>query len=137
VPGVKLATQPVRNSERVFFAGFPAQLKNVSFDRKPARPARTDGVVTSVNPINNSADFIGVDGMSGGPVLNSKGEMVGLFWGKEPNERDEGLFYVKDGKFGLPEKMPRETSYFIPVAHVKKAQPTKTIFQSIKETFGY
>lgn len=118
------ASKDIRHNEKVFVMGYPIQNRYIPFSRKNLEPAISDGVVTSIYETNASADFVGVNGMSGGPVVNENGELVGIFWGKESNKRDDSLWESNalkrsaQGKPLLPDELPRETSYFIPVKYI-------------------
>jgi S1-C subfamily serine protease len=86
----KLATASPKVGERVWSAGFPAD-KNTGVDRAGNDTAKAawgleivSGQVTQILPIAISGGYgIGFDpcirkGMSGGPVLNRAGELVGI-----------------------------------------------------------
>lgn len=103
--------------QKAFLIGFPGgRLPYVKFDRKYQAPLISVGEVKNLTFVNGIADFIGVNGMSGGPVLTEEGKLLGVFWGKDPNERDESFFTSDD----LPNNLREERASFIPLRHIKK-----------------
>jgi S1-C subfamily serine protease len=117
VPFLKVAKQDARLGQKVYNMGFPLgplQLLKVKLD--DPYPYISDGKVTSIREENVTADFIGMNGMSGGAVVSETGELVGIFWGHErasPYEKFT-MFWLNSPPPTLPKTAPREESYFIP-----------------------
>jgi hypothetical protein len=123
VPPLKFATQDARLGQKVYNIGFPAgPLQLLHIEYKDPTPFVSDGAVTSMNENNVTGNFIGMQGMSGGAVVNEKGEYVGPFWGHErasPYEEFKVVNVLKGEIHKLPKRARPEESYFIPKSHVE------------------
>jgi hypothetical protein len=119
VPAIRMASNAsIRSGTAVYHLGYPAgRLPYVPFDRAANTPLVSKGSITNLTQYNGEGDFIGVNGTSGGPIVNTGGELVGLFWGKEATKRDSEMFDASS----LPSVGPPEKSYFIPLQYVQAA----------------
>lgn len=77
-------------------------------------PQVSSGEIRDIKSKNIEADFLGVPGTSGGPVLSEGGKLLGVFWGKQQTYR-ESLLSLKPNAFVEQHGYPRERSYFIPI----------------------
>jgi len=75
--------------EEAYVIGFPTD------PRLPlSRPQIGSGHVTFRHSNHSEGDFLGTVGMSGGPVVNKVGALIGIFWGKTDTLRERAI--VKD-----------------------------------------
>jgi hypothetical protein len=80
-PALPLATRPTRVGEKVFTIGYPHPTL------MGAEPKLTDGIINSLTGVGNDPRTFQISipvqaGNSGGPLLNMKGEVVGIVAGK-------------------------------------------------------
>lgn len=114
----------VDENEKVKGFGLP-QKQFLEEEEIPATPdalaAISDGTILELGKTNGEADFLGVNGTSGGPVINSKGEVVGIFWGKQRTPRESMVTFTQPGGIYWLEKYgyPRERALFVPLNHVE------------------
>ncbi len=97
---------------KVLYSGNIDEVKKVNHREMFAKDNKDKGYI---------GNFLGVNGTSGGPVINKKGEVVGVFWGKDATWREsfktQKMFdELKNGSYAYPE----EISYFIPAQKVKE-----------------
>jgi S1-C subfamily serine protease len=113
-----LAETELKTGEKIYHAGFPIHPRYLSYDQD--KPVISEGTVLALTARNNEADFLGVNGTSGGPVVNASGDLVGVFWGKERTWREEplNLNVETKAKFFAKYGYPRERSFFMPVEAV-------------------
>jgi len=117
---LKFASGYIKGTE-VYHGGFPVLRavlpKDISKYLVQPMALVSTGNVQSISGKNVEADFLGVVGTSGGPVLNKEGHVVGIFWGKATTWRealmlDKEVFFEKNG-------YPRERAFFIPYQYVQ------------------
>lgn len=113
-----LAETDLKEGERVFHAGYSMHPRYAPYDQPYA--AISDGRVIKITSKNIESDFLGVNGTSGGPVVNANGDLVGVFWGKERTWREEPFTYNVENKTKFFQKYgyPRERAFFVPVSAV-------------------
>jgi len=80
-PALPLATRPARVGEKVFTIGYPHPTL------MGAEPKLTDGIINSLTGVGNDPRTYQISipvqaGNSGGPLLNMRGEVVGIVTGK-------------------------------------------------------
>lgn len=79
----KLATASPKIADRVWASGFPLNRSNRS-EQKGSEPSIVSGQITQILPVAISGGYsIGSDrtiskGMSGGPLINQSGELIGI-----------------------------------------------------------
>lgn len=128
-PPLKIASSnSVGTGQKVFHIGFPTfnrRLEKV-YSVNTSGPKVSEGTITSLGEREGVGNFLGAPGTSGGPVLNSSGELVGLFWGKESTFREQLIYTADDlellNKYlnGRRLRIPFERSYFVPVDPVRQ-----------------
>lgn len=118
IPGLKIAkSENLELRQKIYDIGFPAgRLPYVHYDMTYKISLASEGTITNLHESYVKANFVGVNGMSGGPIVSEDGELIGVFWGKERNERDEVFFKVEP----LSKQLPPEESYFTPLKHIKE-----------------
>jgi hypothetical protein len=107
-------TESVSKGAKVFCVGFSV----CKSGEECTFPQISDGRVFELGEVNGEADFLGLNGTSGGPVVDSHGKLVGVFWGKQRTWRESPLSFGGDPflkKYGYP----RERSLFVPFERVE------------------
>ena len=125
---INISSSSVKNGEDVILIGFP-QGKYLS-----KYPKISKGIVNSEFGLNNNIDEFIFDassyqGSSGSPVLNYKGELVGILWGGHSEE-------LTDDKGVITKKLEDSNiSYAIKSGYIKKFLTENNIFP--KEIMGW
>jgi S1-C subfamily serine protease len=132
-PTAKLALTSPKIGDRVWSAGFPLASKSVAVDNRPAEAVQdpvelniVNGQITQILPVAMTGGYsIGSDqtiqkGMSGGPLINGAGELVGIN-GVHANPLWDTPEILEDGSTvtdGLQEQI-NNSSWAIPIEFVK------------------
>ncbi len=94
-------TDEIQNRDKVYVLGFPYGMPYTE----------TEGIISSVNQINNGRNYIQTDaavnpGNSGGPIVNEKGHLIGITTAKITEADNVGFAIpfqaLKDELAGLP-----------------------------------